>query len=45
MVVGMKKHFLERVDIEESLVRLYGEDETTLDGCCGYERGAIFGRG
>ena len=35
----MKKHFLERVDIEECLVRLYGEDETTV---CGYERGAIF---
>ena len=38
----MKKHFLERVDIEECLVRLYGEDETTLSWCCGYECCAIF---
>ena len=39
----MKKHFLERVDIEECLVQLDGEDETTLGGCCAYEGGAIFG--
>ena len=38
----MKKHFLERVDIEECLVRLYGEDETTVSGCCAYEGGTIF---
>ena len=41
----MKKHFLERVDVEKCLVRLYGENEAPLGGCCGYERGAVFGGG
>ena len=44
-VLNMKKHFLERVDVEKCLVRLYGENEAPLGGCCGYERGGVFGGG
>lgn len=39
----MKMHFLETVDIEKRLVRLYGEHEATLGATCVYNSRAVFG--
>jgi hypothetical protein len=39
----IKKHFLETVDIEKRLVRLYGEHEATLGAACVYGGRAVFG--